>query len=466
MSEQKSTRKWLQCLAGIGGPNHFSLKCTVLILIFILATLGGYTLGLTIGWASPAKELVTEQLDISDEDFSWIASIMPLGAAASMIFMAFCFDIFGRKWTMIGLAPFFTLSWVLLAFSNSMLLYCVARFFCGFCGGAFCVAAPNYTAELAESSIRGFLGTLFQLMVCSGIATSYALGELKSRFALSIPSSVFPIALALLIFFLHESPVFLLKRGKEEKARKSLQFFRGANYDIEPEFKEMQKYVKGGDESNWQVFKKKSSLKASLMLLVLHVGQQMSGINAVMFFAHEIFKQAGSDLSPGISSIILGIVQILATIVCTLIVDRVGRKILWVISITIMIICLVLLGVFFLIKDSNPDTAKTIGILPLSSLCVYLVGFSLGSGPLPWAMLGELLPDQIKSIVGSAVTCVNWLMAFVVTVSFITIMDAVGAPAVYFGFAVLQALTLAFIVLVLIETKNKSLDQIQQKLAG
>lgn len=423
-------------------------------------------MGLTIGWASPAKELVIAQLSIANEEYSWIASIMPLGAAASMIFMAFCFDILGRKWTMIGIAPFFTLSWVLLSFANSMVLYCVARFFCGFCGGAFCVAAPNYTAELSEPSIRGFLGTLFQLMICSGIAIAYALGEFKSRFALSIPPSAFPIVLALLIFFLHESPMFLLKRGKEEKARKSLQFFRGPNYDIEPEFKEMQKYVKKGDESNWQVFKKKSSLKASAMLLVLHVGQQMSGINAVMFFAHEIFTQAGSHLSPGLSSIILGVVQICATIVCTLFVDRVGRKILWIVSLIIMITCLILLGVYFLIKNSDPELAKTLSLLPLISLCVYLVGFSLGSGPLPWAMLGELLPDQIKSIVGSAVTCVNWFLAFVVTVSFTSIIEAVGAAAVYFGFAVLQTLTLAFIILVLIETKNKSLEQIQQELSG
>lgn len=423
-------------------------------------------MGLTIGWSSPAKDLVMEQLGIEDSSYSWIASIMTIGAATSNIFMAFAFDILGRKWTMIGIAPFFTLSWVLLAFSNSVLLYCLGRFLTGFCGGAFCVAAPNYIAELAEVSIRGLLGTLFQLMVCSGIATAYALGEAQSLYALALPSAVIPIVLAILIFFLHESPVFLLKKGKQEKARKSLQFFRGPNYDIEPEMKDMQKYVQAGEESSWEVFKRKPSLKGSVMLLVLHVGQQLSGINVVMFYAHEIFAQAGSSLRSGISSIILGIVQIIATAVCTAIVDKVGRKILWIVSISIMIVCLVLLGVFFIVKENDPDMATSISILPLGSLCLYLVGFSLGAGPLPWAMLGELLPDQIKSIVGSAVTFVNWMMAFAVTASFLPLVDLVGAPCVYFGFAVLQGLTLVFIVLILIETKNKSLDQIQQELAG
>lgn len=423
-------------------------------------------MGLTIGWASPAQELVMDQLEIPADHFSWIASVMTLGAASSMIFMAFAFDIIGRKWTMVGIAPIFTLAWVLLAFSKSVPVYCVARFMCGFCGGAFCIAAPNYTAELAEPSIRGFLGTLFQLMICSGIAVSFALGEAKNLYILALPPAVFPMILGVCIFFLHDSPVFLLKKGKEEKARKSLQFFRGPNYDIEPEIKEMQKYVEVGEESNWAVFKKKSSLKASLMLLVLHVGQQMSGINAVMFFAHEIFKQAGSEIAPGISSIILGIVQIVATLICTLIVDRIGRKILWIISIITMMICLIVLAVFFIIKHNDAETAKAIGVLPLISLCVYLIGFSLGSGPLPWAQLGELLPDQIKSTVGSFITFINWVMAFIVTVSFISIVNAVGEAAVYFGFTVLQGLTLAFIILFLIETKNKTLEQIQQELVS
>lgn len=428
--------------------------------------MGGFTLGLTIGWSSPAQQQVIEDLGISDDQFSWIASVMTLGAASSAIFMALTFDIIGRKWMMICVAPFYTLSWALLAFSNSMFMYCLARFLCGFCGGCFCVAAPNYTAELAEVSIRGLLGTLFQLMVCSGIMVCFILGEINNLYMLSLPCAVFPMILCVSLFFLHDSPVFLLKKKKEEQARKALQFFRGPDYDINPEISKITQYIESSEnESKWTVFKKKPSLKASAMLLVLHVGQQMSGINIVMFYAHDIFKQAGSHIAPGISSIILGLVQVIATAVCTGIVDRLGRRLLWIISICIMITCLILLGIFFIILNNDPDTAKKIGFLPLGSLCLYLVGFSLGSGPLPWAMLGELLPSEIKSSVGSAITCTNWLMAFLVTVSFPVIVEAVGAPAVYFGFAILQVLTLAFIVLFLIETKGKTLEGIQEELA-
>lgn len=448
MNDGKSTRVWLQIVASVA------------------ATLGGLTLGLVIGWASPAQKLVINQLGITNAKFSWIAGIMPIGAAASTIFMALCFDIIGRKWLMIAIAPLFSFSWIVLAFSDNLMIYCVGRFLTGFFGGAFCVAAPNYTAELSQASIRGLLGAMFQLMICTGIMISYALGETGDLKALGLPAALPPLILVLLIFFMHDSPVFLLKKGREDKARKAMRFFRGKNYDIEPEMKDMAQYVKVDEQSAWQVFKQKHSIKAFMMLLVLHVGQQLSGINAVMFFAAEIFHQAGSTLSPGISSIILGVVQIIATAVCTLVVDKLGRRLLLIFSIIIMIICLILLAIFFIIKEKDLETAKSIGILPLLSLCVYLIGFSFGAGPLPWMMLGELLPNQIKSYVASFITCVNWLMAFVVTVSFLPIVEAVGAPSVYFGFAVLQALTLAFVVLVLIETKNKTLEQIQLELAG
>lgn len=303
-----------------------------------------------------------EQLGISDEKYAWIASIMPLGAALSMIFMALLFDIIGRKWLMIGIAPVFAFAWILLACCNSVILYCVARFFCGFCGGCFCVAAPNYTAELAEVSIRGLLGTLLQLMVCFGIATCYILGEVKNLHLLSLPCAVFPVILAISLLFLHDSPVFLLKTGREVSARNALQFFRGKDYDIEPEIMEMFKYIDSSTvDSTWEVFKRKSSLKASLMLLVLHVGYQTSGISTVMYFAHDIFEQAGSHIPSGTSSIILAVVQIIATAVCTGIADRLGRKLLLIISISLMMICLIILGVFFIVLKNDQKPQNQLG---------------------------------------------------------------------------------------------------------
>lgn len=127
------------------------------------ATLGGFALGNVIGWASPALEQFKKELDLSDENASWAGSIMTLGAAAVNIVIAVILDRIGRKWTMLIMAIPFVLSWMLLAFAKGIVLLLIGRFISGLCGGTYCVAAPTYTAELAEKSVRGALGVLFQV---------------------------------------------------------------------------------------------------------------------------------------------------------------------------------------------------------------------------------------------------------------------------------------------------------------
>lgn len=205
-------------------------------------------MGNVIGWSSPALEVLKDDLDLSDENVSWGASIMTLGAASTNIFVAVILDKIGRKWTMLIMAIPFVVAWFLLAFVNSFALLLVGRFITGFCGGTYCVAAPMYTAELSEKGIRGALGVLFQFMIVTGILLVYILGIAENVKVVTIPCAAIPVVLAIVMFFMPESPVYYLKRGKEEKARKSLQFFRGKDYNIDDEIKEMAVFTKVGDE--------------------------------------------------------------------------------------------------------------------------------------------------------------------------------------------------------------------------
>lgn len=469
-AEEQKARKWTQYVAALGGitldNNNFYVNSKLSCRLFS-ATLGGFALGNVIGWSSPAADIFDKTTDFSESDITWIASIMPLGAATATVVMAFVFDVVGRKWTMVFLALPFVLGWMLLAFSSTVPLFMVGRFITGFSGGAFCIAAPTYTGEIAEKSIRGRLGVFFQLLLVIGILVVYALGEFHSLKGLTLPCSVVPILFAVIIIFMPESPVFCLKKKKDEKARKALKFFRGENYNLDAELKEMAEYaVVGEEETFWGCLKKKATMRGCLMLLGLHIIQQLSGINIVMFYAHKIFEMAGSSLSSGISAIILAIVQVLATGVAAYVVDRLGRKLLFMISLAGMCACQVLLGVYFMIDASNHDTGKKIAFLPLLSICIYLLSFSLGTGPLPWAMLGELIPNRVKGGVGSFVSCLNWMLAFGVTGSFTYLVDWFGAGIVFFAYAVLCGLGLVFIIFILIETKNKSLDEIQKELGA
>lgn len=193
--------------------------------------------------------------------------------------------------------------------------------------------------------------------------------------------------------------------------------------------------------------------------------QQFSGINAVIFFAVDIFKMAGSTLDANYCSIIIGVVQVLMTFAAAALVERAGRKILVIQSSTIMCLCLTVLGVYFSVKDAGKDVSS-FGLVPLVSLVLFIVSFSLGYGPIPWMMMGELLAPEVKGIASSIVVLFNWTAVFIVTKTFPLLLDSIGKDFTFWIFAVVMVLGTIYGIKELFETKGKSNAQIQLMLSN
>lgn len=431
------------------------------------ACLGGFALGNVIGWSSPAISLIEKKYNASTTEISWIVSSMTLGAAATQITAAIFVELIGPKWTMIATAIPLIAGWLVMAFETAVFYFYIGRVLTGFGAATYCVASPIYIGEFSDKDIRGTLSVMFQFLLVIGILVTFCLGEIKNMFFITIPHCAIPAALILILIFLPESPMYLYKKGKIEKARHALQRFRGKKYDIEDEIKSIDVYTStGSDESFWAVLKKKANLNGFAQLLTLHVLQQLSGINAVMFYAFTIFNMAGGDLSEGISTIILGIVQLVMTAISVYAVDRAGRKLLWLVSLGVMCVCLVVLGIYFFLQSGSPETAKKITFIPIIAICLYICGFSLGGGPLPWAMIGEMLPSRIKGPTAAFIAFTNWILAFAVSSTFPLFLDILGAGTIYWIFAGVCGLGIPFVIFVLIETKGKDLDEIQAILSG
>lgn len=438
----------------------------------ICATLGAFSLGTSLGWTSPAGPAFNNGTYtgdvISSDEQSWIGALMPLGAAVIAFPIGFLIDIFGRKWSMLGLVVFFILGWCLIIWPNGVAMIYAGRFIIGMAGGAFAVAAPCYTSEIAEKQIRGALGSYFQLMVTLGILFVYAVGAGVDLKVLSYICGVIPIVFAVTFFFMPESPVFLMSKDREEDARKSLKFFRGKHYNIDFEINEIRETIEKARREKLS-FVEGFSTKAAKLGLVISLGlmlfQQFSGVNAVIFYTSQIFEAAGSDLDPNVSSIIVGVVQFVATFVSTLVVDRLGRKILLICSAGVMCICQLLLGVFFYLKDDGQDV-KDIGWLPLLSLCLFMVAFSIGFGPIPWMMVSELFPPSTKGFASSLASCFNWILAFLVTKFFTNLSDAMGSGPTFWLFMAILAVGTGFVVFFVRETKGKTVEEIQRELGG
>ncbi|XP_029679714.1 facilitated trehalose transporter Tret1 isoform X2 [Formica exsecta] len=438
----------------------------------IAATLGALAAGMVLGWTSPAgengKNLAQDyNISISPSQFSWIGSLTTLGAGAICIPIGILTDLIGRKTAMLLMVVPFTIGWLLIIFSNSILMFYFGRFITGVSGGAFCVAAPLYTSEIAESEIRGMLGSYFQLMLTVGILLSYILGAvLENMITLSIISGIVPLIFFAVFFFMPETPVYYLKKGNEEAARKSLSRLRGDQYDVEVELQEHREALEKTNQSgvSFAVMIKSRAVKKGLVIAYgLMLFQQMSGVNSIIFYSSDIFTKAGSSLPPANASIIVGAVQVISVFLSTLVVDKLGRRILLLTSIVVMFLMTFILGIYFYCITHNTafDNLKWFALIPL---CVFLIMFSFGFGPIPWMMMPEIFAPEVKGIAGSSACLFNWLAAFLVTKFYNDMVDALQSYGTFWIFSLFCAIGIAFVYFLVPETKGKTLDQIQREL--
>nr|CAD7427427.1 unnamed protein product [Timema monikensis] len=442
----------------------------------ISVTIGAFALGNVLAWTSPTADELSQTTNnnltstlMTQSEWSWVGSLMNIGAALVVLPVGYLIDRIGRKFTMLGLVFPFTAGWFLMVWAKQTVpLYYVGRIITGMMGGAFSLTAPVYVSEIAESDIRGTLGTYFQLMVTVGILFVYVLGSQVNAFALTLVCGIVPLVFGVVFFFMPETPLYYIQTGRIDRARDSLQYFRGKSYNVEPELQVIENVVdtsRAQKLSLRESFNTTAAKKALLVSLGLMVFQQLSGVNAVIFYTSNIFTEAGSDIKPAIATIIVGVIQVIATFISSLCIDKLGRRILLIASDAVMTICSAVLGVFFYLKHNGNDVSN-IGWLPLVSVCLFIVMFSFGFGPIPWLMVGELFPNQIKGTASSIACLLNWFLSFLVTKFFSDMVTAFGIYTTFWIFSAISCLGTIFVFFIVPETKGKSLEEIQKELGG
>ncbi|KAK6622024.1 hypothetical protein RUM44_001831 [Polyplax serrata] len=441
----------------------------------LAAGMGAFTVGTVLSWSSSALPMLqnstTTPLErpMNDDEGMWIGSLLAIGALIGAFPAGYLADRIGRKYLQLGLALPFIVSWIIIVFANQVVALFVARLLAGIATGGICVVAPLYIGEIAETSIRGNLGSYFQLLLTVGILFSYMLGALLDYTWLGIVSGVAPVVFLVALFFAPETPFYLVARNKRNLAEISLVWLRGKSRNVSDELDRIEEEV---DEArrNKGTFRDLISSRANRNALVISLGlmifQQFCGINAVIFYAAEIFRIAGSDLDPNICAIIVGAFQVVFTYGAALLVDRAGRKILLLISSGVMIACLFTLGIYFQLTASDEELVKSIGWIPLIALNVFIACFSLGFGPLPWMMMGELFSTTIKEMACAMAVTMNWMLVFVVTKTFKDLILALGTAGTFWLFGSISCLGFLFICFVVKETKGKTFAEIQRMIGG
>ncbi|XP_054167411.1 facilitated trehalose transporter Tret1-like [Oppia nitens] len=437
---------------------------------------GSLALGTVVGYtanAIPSVQSEGSHVKLSTNQISWLGSLMALGAVLGSICAGSLIEYIGRKGTLIMTSIPFVFGWLLMAYAGRMespSAILIGRFITGYCCGLISLTAPVYIAETADPSKRGFLGSGFQLSICVGVLISFIAGKYVSWAYLCIISSIFPIIMLIMMCLMPETPYWLIKRGRISEATEANIFLHGLDssqqMNAEVSINTVSTDGTTTEENKSSVFlefKRRHVIKPFLLVLALMFFQQSSGVNALIFYTTYIFKSSGShSLDASDATILVGAVQVVAAFAACLLTDRAGRKPLILLSSVGCGLSLLLLSIYhFLCDAKGSEFQKLYGWIPVVALITFMVAFSLGLGPIPWLLMSELLPANVKSVASGLCSSYNWLFAFIITKLFHTLIDTLLESGTYLLFSILCFCCTVFVALLLPETKGKSLTEIE-----
>ncbi|KAJ3642656.1 hypothetical protein Zmor_025418 [Zophobas morio] len=437
------------------------------------ADLLSFIVGTASAWSSPVIPKLQTLSDnplgrqISQDEASWIGSLLSMGGIVSPLIWAYLVQKVGRKISGIVVVIPFLVAYLTSAFAETIELYYFGRVLMGIgIGGMFCVL-PIYVVEVAEDVNRGLLAASTGCFLVAGMLFSYSIGPFVSIMAFNlILTGVVLVYIPAFWFFSPETPYYLVRENQDQKALKSLRYLRRRPLaDLEAELTQIKKYLASMTEGTFLgIFQTKASIKAFIYSVALTTFQQFSGINVIFSYMQNIFDLTGSDIAPEICSIIVASVQLVSSFMSPLLSDKAGRRTLLLVSITGATICEVVLGVYFYLQD-NDDDVSGIGWLPVVSLVVFMMFYNFGMGSLPWAIMPEILPSNVISKASLIVTCIYWFVGWILTQYFAELMEAVGGAGSFWLFSGFCVLFDLFVFFFIFETKGKSLQEIQQILS-
>ncbi|KAH8294998.1 hypothetical protein KR018_005208 [Drosophila ironensis] len=452
------------------------VKAGRIFLAAVAANISSFVVGTTLGWTSPigpklkAEDTSDSPLSrpiTSDED-AWISSLIAIGALVAPFAAGPLADRIGRKWVLLSSSLFFVLAFGLNMVASEVWILYLSRLVQGFGVGFVMTVQPMYVGEISTNNVRGATGSLMQLFIVAGILYVYAIGPYVSYQALQWCCIVVPVVFDVVFYMMPESPYFFAGKGRKSEALRSLQFLRGQSADgVHDEMAEIQANVEEAMANKGtmvDLFKNAGNRRALFICAGLISFQQLSGINVVLFNSQSIFASANTGLDPAVATIIIGCVQVASSGLTPLVADRLGRKVMLLTSSSVMSIGLAALGAFFYMQLVKDDISSVVW-MPVPALIIYNIVYCIGFGPLPWAVLGEMFPANIKSAASSLVASTCWTLGFLVTF-FYPSLDALGSYYAFWLFAGCMIVAFFFVLFVVMETKGLSLQEIQDRLNG
>ncbi|XP_076177940.1 facilitated trehalose transporter Tret1 [Ptiloglossa arizonensis] len=435
----------------------------------IIASLGGFTLGVSLGWNSRADGVFRNHLNASASEIGQIGGVLNAGACFGVILVPFLVGRVSRTTMMFATMPVLALGWTLICFAGQKIIFfIIGRIICGMCSGAFCVLTPIYVAEIADKEIRGRLLMFFQLFVNCGVmyafVIAYVIDEDKTvwRYSSICGIACFSIMPTKL---LPESPLYYLSRNDEINAEKSLRWYRGDTYDIQYEISEMKRLIlmTPSKKLSLKMLANRRVLRSLVTCFGVILGQQFSGINMMIFYALALFNTIGSgELTGSEQTLVVGAVQILVSLLASFLVNVLRRRILLTVSTLLMGLFLILLGWFFSLRDIDPEYDDLYFWMAPTWITLFFAAFNLGLGPISWSLLGDVLPTEVKIPAAASAVALGWLVSLMAILTFDEMIISLGSTKAMWLSAAICWLISLFCAIVVKDTTGKSLTEVQE----
>jgi MFS transporter, SP family, galactose:H+ symporter len=436
------------------------------ILTAAIAGLGGLLFGYDTGVIAGALLFIKSDFNIENDGFlqGLIVAAVPIGAVFGAAYAGPAADKYGRRVMILSAAGVFIVGALCSAAAPGVGVLVGARVVIGVAIGLASAAAPVYISEVAPPESRGRLVTFFQLAVTVGILVAYLIGLAFDhiegwRWMLGL-GCVPALGLAFGMLRMPQSPRWLVMSGDDFAARATLAKIRVDDPDtIDREIEEIKESLdeKPGAWSELLQPVVKAALVVGVGLAIL---QQVTGINTVIYYAPTIVEYTGVNSSAGsiLAAVGVGVINVAMTIVALRLLDKLGRRPLLMVGVSGMVVSLFCLGAAFQVSGGGSTAAS---IIAIGSLMVYVASFAISLGPIFWLLNAEIYPLSVRSKAAGVGTMANWTFNFIVSLTFLLLIEALGKSGAFWFYGAIGIVTLAFCWKLVPETKDKHLEDIQ-----
>jgi SP family sugar:H+ symporter-like MFS transporter len=466
----------------MNAPVRTTVNTALIGAIVAVATIGGLLFGYDSGAVNGTQTGLTEEFGLTSAGLGFTVGSLLIGCAVGAFFAGRLADVIGRRSVMILAALLFVVGALVQGWTDVHALFVIARFSGGMAVGAASVLSPLYISEVAPANIRGRLSTVQQVMIITGLTAAFvvnyflaqsagsSLGEVAGisawrwmYLAQAVPAVVFLVAL----FFIPESPRYLVSRKREEEAIRVLTSLFGPA-EADRKVGEIRKTFAADHRPSFRDVAAPGTVFRPIVWagIMLATFQQFVGINIIFYYGETLWKLAGISEEVALErNIISGLVSIAAVLAALMVIDKVGRKPLLMIGSAGMAVTLGAMAWAFSGAEQdaagNLMLAETTGYVALVAANLYVIFFNFSWGPVMWVMLGEMFPNQMRGSALAVAGLSQWGANYLVVQSFPAMADGIGLAGTYALYTVASVISFFLVKSFIKETKGKELEEME-----